>query len=238
MSLREIVHKIRRRLLKIRLRPIRVFVFHQVSDSFDSRSMWKCDWTETEQFKKSILNLKDRYQFISLTDAVAHLNGDFIRREEYAVLTCDDGWNSVLSILPWLVGQQIPVTLFLNPAFLQGLESLGNGMDDFFKEEDLSVLLKKYSGITVASHGWNHRFCTDMSFESFRNNVNASVTYLKRYPQFVPFFAYPCGRHTYNGDRFLRENGLFPVYCDGMKNYGDPFVIHRECIDDQYLKDE
>ena len=40
---------------------IRVFVFHQVSEQFDEQSMWACDWTEINQFKKHIRLLQNEY---------------------------------------------------------------------------------------------------------------------------------------------------------------------------------
>lgn len=43
--------------------PIRVFVFHQVSEQFDEKSMWACDWTEINQFKKKIIELQKEYKF-------------------------------------------------------------------------------------------------------------------------------------------------------------------------------
>ena len=51
---------IRRKWTKIRLQPIRVFCFHQVSEQFDASTMWECDWTQIEQFKRNILRLKEQ----------------------------------------------------------------------------------------------------------------------------------------------------------------------------------
>ena len=49
--------------------PIRVFVFHQVSEQFDEKSMWTCDWTKMNQFKEHIKLLQKEYTFISLHEA-------------------------------------------------------------------------------------------------------------------------------------------------------------------------
>ena len=102
--------------MKLRLQPIRVFCFHQVSDEYAPLTMWEEDWTQTELFKRNIQNLKERgYTFISLPEAYFKLKNDSFRREKYAVLTADDGFKSMLNILPWLIEQRIPVTLFVNP---------------------------------------------------------------------------------------------------------------------------
>lgn len=47
-------------------KPIRVFVFQQVSDAFEPEAMWECDWTQTEQFMQKVFALMKKYQFISL----------------------------------------------------------------------------------------------------------------------------------------------------------------------------
>ena len=107
-------------MLRLRLQPIRVFCFHQVSDEFEPNTMKPCDWMRTEAFKDTILKLRRDYAFISLQEATKHLKHDSFRRKRYAVLTADDGWASMKNILPWLAEQGIPLTLFLNPSYLDG----------------------------------------------------------------------------------------------------------------------
>ena len=93
--------RIMRGLLRLRLHPIRVFVFHQVSDVFEPDTMWECDWTETEAFKRSLSALTKKYTFISLDEVKEHLANDRFRFKDYAALTADDGWASLKNILPW-----------------------------------------------------------------------------------------------------------------------------------------
>ena len=82
--------------------PIRVFVFHQVSEQFDEQSMWACDWTEINQFKEHIRLLQNEYTFISLNETYCHLQNDWSCTNKFAVLTAEDGWGSILNVLPWL----------------------------------------------------------------------------------------------------------------------------------------
>lgn len=43
--------KIRRKLLKLRLQPIRVFCFHQVSETFDEAyEKWKHNWYRRKKY--------------------------------------------------------------------------------------------------------------------------------------------------------------------------------------------
>lgn len=70
---------IKRKWTRLRLKPVRVFCFHHVSDVFDPDKMWKCDWTQTEVFKQNVLAPKKRYTFISLQEAYNHISCDKFR---------------------------------------------------------------------------------------------------------------------------------------------------------------
>lgn len=232
MKIKDLWHKIKRRWIKLRLQPIRVFCFHQVSETFDASTMWECDWTQMDQFKLNILHLKEQYEFISLIEATEKLKHDVFRTKKYAVLTADDGWASLKNIIPWIVEQGIPITLFVNPAYLLGNEIRENGMSQLLFADDLITLCnngKPY--LSIASHGWNHQLAIDQSFHSFQLNVEKSRQYLLRFECYKPYFAYPCGKHFGKQDIYLKENALIPVYCDGQKNYNNGNVIHREPID-------
>lgn len=235
--MRAFFNSLHRKLTHLFLRPVRVFVFHQVSDVYDSDTMWDCDWTKTETFKQNINILQKKYTFISLQDAYKHIRHDRFRLKNYAVLTSDDGWASLRNILPWLFDQKIPVTLFLNPAYLLREESPQKGEASLLNENEVDEFLEQDSGfLSVASHGWDHTFCPTMSFQGFMSSVERSKAYLSKKKGYVTFFAYPCGRYTDDQDKFLIENHIIPVYCDGMKNYNDPHCIHRECIDEGYAR--
>lgn len=231
------LQKIKRKISHVLLRPIRVLVFHQVSNSFDRDVMWSCDWNEITSFKNSILSLKSEYHFISLEEAHKHILHDVVRKEHFVVLTADDGYASLKNILPWLAENRIPITLFLNPGYLFNNETPGKGKESLLSKGELEKLIEQCSPyVSVASHGWTHKFCTQMSKEEFEKQANRSIQYMSSRKEYIPFYAYPCGKHTDWQDRFLIEHNIIPVYCDGMVNYNDPSRIHRECIDEGYLE--
>jgi hypothetical protein len=60
--------------------------------------------------------------------------------------------------------------------------------------------------------------------------VGRSLEALKDYKNFVPFFAYPWGRHNAMNKRVLKEFNLIPVLMDGMMNYNDASAVHRELL--------
>ena len=224
--------RLRHRMLRMRIHPIRVFVFHQVSEVFEPDTMWECDWSNLDDFKRSILSLKKQYRFISLTKARMHLNNDKIRLNDYAALTADDGWSSLKNVLPWLAEQRIPITLFLNPSCLDGQHYHSRDTDKLLTEEDIRSLVKLYHPfITIASHGWTHRDCTTMTMEEFMESFNQSETALQKIGHTVPFYAYASGRSTPEQTVFLKNRSIVPVFVDGMKNEMDSSILHRECID-------
>ena len=214
------------------MQPIRVFVFHQVSDVFEPETMWECDWTQTEEFKRNILALRDKYKFIPLNEVREHLAKDRFRFRKYAALTADDGWTSLKNILPWLVEKRIPVTLFLNPSCLDGLHKNSRETDKLLTEEEVVRIVREGAPfITVASHGWTHKNCREMSQEEFEESVDKSEEVLERMPGKVPFYAFASGRFTWPQVAYLRGRNLMPVFVDGKDNEQKAASIHRFCID-------
>ncbi len=215
----------------MRLQPIRVFCFHHVSDAYDSLTMWECDWIQTETFKNKVIQLKESgVEFISLQDAHYKLKHDWIRWKKYAVLTADDGYISMLNILPWLEKQQIPITLFVNPAYILGEDNREKGTSLTLREIE-KVLELGEGNVQIASHGWNHRLCSEMTMQEFEENVNRCELFFSQYKKsYIPFFAYPCGKNTTQHDKYLLTQNIVPVLMDGVKNYNDASAIHRELL--------
>lgn len=233
------INRIRRLWTKLRLQPIRVFCFHQVSETFDASTMWECDWTEITQFKKNIIHLSQRYKFISLQEAQIKLEHDRFRCKEYAVLTADDGWASLKNIVPWLAERKIPITLFVNPAYLDGEHYQERATEKLLTKQELDKWSEENGRyVSIASHGWNHVKATDLSNEQFKQSVLKSELALNNLSTKVPYFAYTYGKFTKDSMKVLLENHLSPVLMDGKKNYKYDGYIHRECIDAKKLYEE
>lgn len=230
MQLRKWGKKLCRRGRSLFVKPIRVFCFHQVSDALESETMSECDWIQTEVFKKKMLALKEKYTFVSLTEAYNHISNDKIRLKKYAALTADDGWASLKNCIPWLADQKISVTLFLNPLYMDGEHFRERETECYLKELDIEQFADTYTNIYFGMHGWDHTDVSKQEEYEFRNNVEQSIKALKRYGNFVSFFAYPWGRHNTMNDSVLKEYALVPVLMDGMKNCNDNSAIHRELL--------
>lgn len=240
-----LVDKMMRKWIRVQLKPIPVFVFHSVSEVYNPMLWWQCDWTQTEQFKQSILELKKQYSFISLPMAQKYLKEDKIRLKKYAVLTADDGYRSLLDILPWLEQQKIPITLFINTKYLDkkswsainqeqarrtkpDVDMLQEVCPDLYmSKEELFAITSE--NVTIGLHGHEHIDATKVPKEVFRQNVKDCIEELNQHPRYIPYFAYTWGRHNNGTDGILKEFGLKAVFAGGSKNYRN--TLDRICID-------
>lgn len=248
--MKELANKIWRRWVRLRLRPIRVFVFHHVSDERDPLVCQKEDWTQLDQFKRNIEKLRERYTFISLSEAYIKLTHDKFRLEHYAVLTTDDGLASVQNVMPWLEEKKIPLTLFVNTRYMEGdkikpvhqkwLQTLAPDANEkeiaermYLSKEQLWSFTSPY--IEIGMHGHKHLNVQQISEAQFEADVNACREELCSHPRFIPEYAYPWGMATKESLIFLKNNRFIPVLVRGGKNYQWDGYIDRECIDNTIL---
>lgn len=224
-----IISKIYRKLTKLRLQPIRIFCLHHVCEQFDAEAMYPCDWMELSCFKEKIKGLHNQgYQFISLTEAYNHLNNDWFRRKKYAVLTFDDGYKSLLDILPWLEEQRIPATLFINGKYLDGKSFRDTPKEKYLTRKELFALTNPL--IEIGHHGWEHAPVCQMTNEEFIQSIQLNISAISNHPRYIPFWAYTWGRYTVETNQILRTNEIIPIYVNGMKNYTNEGFINRELL--------
>ena len=236
MTYSVIVRKILRRLDKFLYRPIEVFVFHAVSEEFDENTNKKEDWSSTSDFKDTISVLNNQYTFISLTDAYHRIKYDLFRRKNYAVLTCDDGYRSILDILPFLEEKKIPITLFINPKYLDGVnkrEGYANSPSYIVYDQLWSIDSKL---ITIGMHGYEHIDATKQSIKEFYDSTARCIAVLSNHPRYIPYYAYTWGRYTDSTQNILKKLKIIPVFTDGESNYKFHSGIGRRPIDSYYLR--
>ena len=229
MSISEFIKKIQRKWMKIRLQPIRVFCLHHVCEQFDADAMYACDWMAFGEFKKKIDTMRNQgYEFISLIEAYKLLQNDYIRRKKYAVLTFDDGYKSLLEILPWLEEQQIPCALFVNGKYLDGQSYRETPKEKYLTYDELFTLTSPL--IEIGHHGWEHTAADTMSNDELIESLFKNEKILSTHPRYIPFWAYTWGRHTIENDKVLLENLIIPVRIEGNKTYKWIGTIDREIL--------
>lgn len=225
----KLTDKIKRKWMKMRLQPIRVYCLHHVCAEFDAGSMNRGDWMQIDEFKQKVQAIRQSgVEFISLKDACQHICTDWIRCKKFAVLTFDDGYYSLKEILPWLEEQKIPVTLFVNGKYLDGQSYRKNPKEQYLTKDDVWGLTSPF--VEIGHHGWEHNRVTEMTEAEFEKSAEQNINLLKEHPNYVSFWAYTYGEHTQMSDEYLRAQGIVPVYIDGVKNYNDYEVIHRELL--------
>lgn len=236
MNCSEIVRKGKNRLKKMLFSPVEGFVFHAVSDSFDETMNEYEDWNQTDDFKRNIKMLMDEYQFISLEEAHRILVKRSFRRKKYATLTSDDGYRSVLSILPFLEQHQIPITLFVNPKYLDGISRREGYATNpqYITKDDLWALNSPI--ISIGMHGYEHNDVTKLSKKSFLLSVDQCIEAIGSHPRFIPYYAYTWGIYSELTQKVLKEKGIIPVLTSGETNYWFHNGIDRKPIDSYYLK--
>jgi len=245
MKIEDLILRIKRKWMKMRLQPIRVFCFHQTSEQYDPAVYCKPDWMPLSELKGKVQSLQnDGYTFISLQEAYKHIRKDKVRKKKYAVLTCDDGLKCQAALIPWLEEEKIPMTMFVSAKYLEG-KSCGQQILNYFKiaddeqerklAEQLYLNSEELSAIdsmmvTIGMHGYEHVDDASVSCEAFHENVENSIKALRNHKHFISFYAYPYGKHTEQTDNILKDSHIMPVYVDGLKNYNDILSIHREIL--------
>lgn len=216
--------------MKLRLQQIRVYCLHHVCATFDAESMNACDWMQIDEFKKKVMAMRhDGVEFITLSDAYRHMCNDWIRHKNYSVMAFDDGYASLKEILPWLEEQKIPATLFINGKYLDGKSYRKHPKESYLLKDEVFALTSPL--IEIGSHGWVHIRATEQTEQEFDKSIKNNVSLLSTHPRYIPFHAYTYGAHSEWTDAVLRKRALLPVLVDGLKNYNDKHVIHRELMD-------
>ena len=221
--------KICRYLTKLRLQPIRVFCLHHVCEQFDAESMYSCDWMALDEFKQKINILRSQgYQFLSLTAAYNHLRKDWFCRKKFAVLTFDDGYKSLLEVLPWLEEQNISATLFINGKYLDGKSYRETPREQYLTYDELFALISPL--IEIGHHGWEHKSVDKMSEAERIESMQKNIEILSSHPRYIPFRAYTYGKHSNESDMIITQNNLVPVLVAGNRNYQWMGYIDRELL--------
>lgn len=216
--------------MKLWLQPIRVYCLHHVCAEFDAESMNSGDWMQIDEFKSKVLAMQQEgVEFISLSEAYNKIANDKFRNHKYVVLTFDDGYASLKEILPWLEELHIPATLFINGKYLDGKSCRKNPKEQYLTKDELFAMISPL--IEIGSHGWEHTYATRMTNQDFAESIERNIQLLSEHPRYVPFHAYTYGDHSVTSDNTLYKHSIHPVYIDGLNNYNDKKIIHRELLE-------
>lgn len=231
MKLDSLIKKIKRKITHLRLKPIRVYCLHHVSNVFDGSFMHEEDWVSMERFQAIINGMRGNgVEFISLSEAYRHIKHDWFRVKKYVVLTFDDGYDSFREVLPWLEKKHIPCAVFVNVKYLDGCSFREKPEEKYLTKDNLFSINDVL--VEIGHHGWEHTDATQMTGNEFRVSLEKSIANLASRSNYIPFWAYTWGRHNVATDELLRVEKIIPVLMDGMMNFSDSTCVHRELLPD------
>ena len=125
----------------------------------------------------------------------------------------------------------IPITLFLNAKYLDGVSKREGYAEEpeYITHNDLEQINSPL--VTIGMHGFEHVDHSTMTREQFTASMVDSRNVLEKHPAFIPYFAYPWGRFNPSTQQWLKALGINPVLTDGTSNYRYNQGIDRKCID-------
>ena len=118
--------------------------------------------------------------------------------------------------------------MFINGKYLDGKSFRDSPKEQYLNKEDLFALTSPF--IEIGSHGWEHLDASKISADEFKIIIEQNIQLLHTHPRYVPFHAYTWGRYTKGSNSVLTQMNITPVLMDGMKNYDEPHIIHRELL--------
>lgn len=238
-----IFQKIEKKFLRLRLQPIRVFVIHTVTPRYSPEAGFPDDWMSLDDFAHNLKELKKEYTFISPEEACRHLKKDVVRVKKYAVLTSDDGYRSLLDVVAITDREKVPLTLFLNAKYADGVsysphlwqyiqQNTNLTEEEFVKaryltaEDIRTIAASQY--VILASHGYEHTDYSQMNEAQVKRDLQMNREAISTWGAFHPFHAYAWGLCSRVTDKVLENMGVIPCRADGQKNYNDATQLHRE----------
>jgi len=146
----KVIRKLRKywvRIYSALYKPAAIFVFHQTGEVFNPLVDYAPIWSSMDLYKQNIETIRKNYKIISLEKAVKLMLHPIVLKR-YAVITFDDGYQSTLNAIEYLIENKIPCTWFINTAYLDQ-ESFSIVNADIYlnhsknKQQDLINLIEK-----------------------------------------------------------------------------------------------
>lgn len=183
-----------------------ILAFHEIDSNGNKYAV------SQKRFESIVKKLMKEYVFVSLETLLSSQT-----KKNLATITFDDGYESVLKIVPFLNLHKIPATIFIltNPKRVNRKELDANS--NFLKESEIKKLLS--IGWTLGSHGETHTDFSALATESLEQEIRDSKYKLeKMYGVEVKYFAYPKGVVDTNIATLVKRNG----YDAGFSTYPAP----------------
>lgn len=155
-------------------------------------------------------------------------------------ITFDDGLESSLKPIIWLLEQNIPVlwSILALPESLLHQELT----DEILSFNTISNLLVDYPHLEIASHALTHRNLTKLSLEEAYREVQESREILENELQIpIKYFVYPFGQTNQIVSQFVKEAGYEAAFTTTALQVGlkcDRYNSPRLCVNEKLYPEE
>lgn len=212
---------------------INCFVYHRFGDArYPSTNI------SVKDFRKHLDYLKsNKYQVLTLGQAVDLLNSALPIPEKTVVLTIDDGYKSFLENgMPLLREYGYKASLFINT------NQFGSG--DFLSEEEIRKMMKE--GIEIQNHSDSHAYFVNADpkelVDAFRNDLLKSQSiFLEKFGFKPNIYSYPYGEYTPEIQEVLKKEGYIAAIAQKsgvISTYGDRYALPRFPVAGNYANIE
>ena len=209
-----------------------ILAYHSVA-----RDNWRFS-VDPSLLKKQIGYLWENYNFITLAELEAYVQGKKKITRPSVVLTFDDGYKDILVMKDFLVKHNIRPTLFLlTDTKHANWQELGSKRP-FLNKKEIQSLIK--AGFKIGSHSATHANLAEVS--GFGREVIASKQTLeKELGIAIPYFSYPRGKYTQEVVQAVKKAkyGLAVSMEDGLiSSKTNPLLVPRVGIDRTHTFEE
>jgi peptidoglycan/xylan/chitin deacetylase (PgdA/CDA1 family) len=187
--------------------------------------------TLIDQFKAQIdyLDAED-FNLVALKDVVEALNNEQTLPDKSVAITFDGGYASIMSVMPYILKHDIPVTIFL------ALGAIDQDSPQFLSEKDIKKLAKQdHIDFQLSSYGFKRM---PLEKEGILSQINlAKSAYRKLFDKEPEYFAYPYGEYNSLAAQTLEQQGFkaaFAQHSSPASAHTDFYGLPRFAMSEEY----
>jgi len=217
---------------------ISILMYHQVGkfSRVDSHRANFCDYRRF-QWQMAYLHYFG-YRVLSMTEALACVNGDMEIPPRSVVLSFDDGYENFYDYaFPVLQRYQFPATVYM---IADMIDQTANWMKNISPGEAPRLMSLKQlqtistAGIEIGSHTLSHAKLAELEpAKQYQEIFNSKHILEQKLEREIQHFCYPYGSFNNDAIQNTRKAGYHSaVTClrGGMTTEDDPFVLPRKAI--------
>lgn len=214
-------------------RPSVVLAYHSIDNT-----SWRFSNT-AKDFKQHVQYLKAHYDIISLDDLEARLQSGATKRP-FALLTFDDGYRSLMQILPYLKAQEISPAVFVLGDIVKANRCELGTQKQMLSRPEIKTLLQE--GWSIGSHTMTHPEMSTVLAQNLKTEIQKSKQKIEStLGTTSSSIAYPKGFYSSNILREVRSAGYkfgFTMDSGFITSKSDYLKLPRVGVDNTHSPKE